>query len=163
MQSDRTVAIRDLHSADAELAAALHAAGFERDPWPASAFSELLTTPGTFGALAFEADAPLGLLLCRAAADESEILTITVVEAARRRGIGCLLLAKGLARARMLGVRKLFLEVAVDNAPAIGLYRRAGFEQIAMRPGYYLRDSPPGRVDAAVMSLDLERPLDAEF
>ena len=156
MEPDRAIGIRDLHPVDAGLASALHAAGFDNDPWPARAFSELLATPGTFGVLAFEGDAPLGLLLCRAAADECEILTITVVEAARRRGVGRLLLANGLARARLLGVRTLFLEVAVDNAPAIGLYRQAGFEQIASRPAYYLRDDPPGRVDATVMSLDLK-------
>lgn len=163
MQSDRATGIRDLSPADAGLAAALHAAGFDDDPWPARAFSELLATPGTFGVLAFEGDAPLGLLLCRAAADECEVLTITVVEAARRRGVGRLLLANGLARARVLGVRTLFLEVAVDNAPAIGLYRHAGFAQIASRPAYYLRDDPLRRVDAAVMSLDLEQHSDAKF
>ncbi|TQV79908.1 GNAT family N-acetyltransferase [Denitrobaculum tricleocarpae] len=156
MHSDRAIEIRDLRPADAALAAALHADGFGQDPWPVSAFSELLATPGTFGFLAFEAAAPLGFLLCRAAADECEILTITVLEAARRRSVGSLLLSHGLNHAAAIGVRNVFLEVAVDNAAAISLYRRAGFAQTAVRPAYYRRKNPQQRVDAAVMALTLE-------
>jgi hypothetical protein len=43
------------------------------------------------------------------------------------------------------------LEVRADNAGAIALYERFGFERISVRRGYY-----PGGVDAWVMRL---RPL----
>ena len=41
------------------------------------------------------------------------------------------------------------LEVRADNAAAIRLYRRHGFERLAVRRGYY----QPGDVDAWVMRL----------
>lgn len=162
MQSSGTTQIRDLHLADAALAAALHSACFEDDPWPVSAFSDLLAIPGTFGLLAIEADAPLGFLLCRAAADECEVLTLAVLATAQRRGIGRSLLLRGFEHAEALGARRVFLEVAVDNTAAIGLYRCVGFTQTALRPAYYRRRKPQKRVDAAVMSLGLSGCLDAE-
>jgi ribosomal-protein-alanine N-acetyltransferase len=48
------------------------------------------------------------------------------------------------------GVKKIFLEVAADNAAAIALYERAGFARIAVRPKYY-----NGAADAVVMSKNL--------
>ncbi len=155
MHFGRNMSIRNLHLTDSVLTAALHASCFVDDPWPASAFSDLLAIPGTFGFLAFEADAPLGLLLCRVAADECEILTLAVLETAQRQGIGRSLLTQGITRAGNSGARRVFLEVAVDNTAAIGLYRHAGFAQTAVRPGYYRRNNPSQRVDAAVMSLVL--------
>ena len=46
----------------------------------------------------------------------------------------------------------MMLEVRRDNSPAIGLYRRFGFETISQRPNYY-----GGGIDALVMSVDLPR------
>ena len=42
-------------------------------------------------------------------------------------GAGRHLLAAAIGAMLAAGVRRLFLEVAVDNAPAIGLYRAFGF------------------------------------
>ena len=50
--------------------------------------------------------------------------------------------------AKISGVRKVLLEVAVDNAPAQKLYASAGFEPLAVRRGYY---QPSGK-DALVMT-----------
>ena len=51
----------------------------------------------------------------------------------RRLGIGTALLEHALAWARSVGVRKVNLEVFATNAPAIGLYRRMGFEEEGRR------------------------------
>jgi ribosomal-protein-alanine N-acetyltransferase len=50
----------------------------------------------------------------------------------------------------------MHLEVAVDNAAALRLYRRAGFAEAGRRRGYYER--PGGRVDALVLTRVLHGP-----
>jgi ribosomal-protein-alanine N-acetyltransferase len=57
-------------------------------------------------------------------------------------------------RADQAGADSMFLEVAVDNAPAIALYEAAGFAAVGRRPGYYDRGAA-GRVDALILRLDL--------
>jgi len=47
----------------------------------------------------------------------------------------------------------VLLEVRADNPPAIALYQRFGFEQLAVRRRYY----QPGDVDALVMRHRLPR------
>ena len=60
-----------------------------------------------------------GFLILRMAADEAEILNFGVVPWARRKGLGRELLEAALILARELGIRSIFLEVAVDNAAAL--------------------------------------------
>jgi putative acetyltransferase len=57
-------------------------------------------------------------------------LGIAVHDAWHRRGIGTALLAAAIDHAdNWLGLGKITLNVATDNAPAIALYRKFGFEQ----------------------------------
>jgi [ribosomal protein S18]-alanine N-acetyltransferase len=79
--------------------------------------------------------------------DEAWIQNIGVRRSAQRRGIGRRLLEALLAEAERRNVRKVLLEVAVDNAPAQRLYARYGFEGIGLRKGYY----QPSNTDALVM------------
>ncbi|AQR63281.1 ribosomal-protein-alanine acetyltransferase [Brevundimonas sp. LM2] len=132
----------------AEALAALHAEAFD-SPWSASAFAGLLGQPGVL--LRAETD---GFVLVQLAADEAEILTLAVRPSARRRGTGSRLVAAVSDRAFDLGARRLFLEVAEDNAPARALYAALGFEPAGRRPCYYARsDGPP--VDALLLVLNL--------
>jgi ribosomal-protein-alanine N-acetyltransferase len=55
---------------------------------------------------------------------------------------------------RDCGAARMFLEVAVDNAPAIALYRRFGLSQAGRRPRYYL--TPAGPVDAIILTKALD-------
>lgn len=156
--SDR-IQIRNLVLTDVVLAAALHVLCFEDRPWKADTFADLLATPGTFGLLAHGEQEPYGFLLCRAVAEECEILTLAVAPPWRRHGVARDLLQAGFRRAAEHRAQTLFLEVAVDNKPAVDLYRGMGFAQVAVRPGYYRRTEPPRQVDALVMS----RPLHGDF
>ncbi len=83
--------------------------------------------------------------------DSAEILTVGVVPAGRRRGIGRRLLADLLDEARRRGAVEVFLEVREDNTAARGLYRSEGFAELGRRRGYYAG----GRVDAITMRKDL--------
>ena len=89
------------------------------------------------------------------AKDESEILSVVVAASAQGRGLAGKLLHLHLRRLAGFGVRTVFLEVGENNTPAIRLYRRAGFEQVSRRQGYYQDDA--GRQTAAlVLRCDLE-------
>ncbi len=113
--------------------ARLHAAAFP-DPWSEAALAGLL---GASGALALIADD--GFILLRALAGEAEILTLAVQPDGRRRGLGQALVAGAAAAAHDAGAESLFLEVAEDNAPALSLYARCGFEPVGRRNAYYRR------------------------
>ncbi len=127
--------------------ARLHAACFGVPrPWTAAEFAALLADPAVF-VCARRGGAALG----RVAADEAELLTIAVEPAARRQGLGRALLAEVLAQAAARGAARLFLEVAADNAPALKLYRAAGFAEAGRRRGYYA-GSGRAPVDAIVMA-----------
>ena len=67
------------------------------------------------------------MILCRVVAGEAEILTVAVGPAGapprRRPGPGD---GRPAGVARQAGAGAMFLEVAVDNAAAIGLYERLG-------------------------------------
>jgi ribosomal-protein-alanine N-acetyltransferase len=124
--------------AHADVLAAIHAACFPDESWSADAMRSVLAIPGTFGALAPGGDEPpAGMILARVAADECEILTLGVLPETRRAGIARRLLAGTLKRAAAAGARKVFLEVAEDNAPALALYAAMGFAAIGRRPDYY--------------------------
>lgn len=128
----------------------LHDKAFPK-PWTALEFDELLKSPGAFAVLG-EADDPAqakGFILCRSIAGEAEILTIAVDPAARRRGWGAALVEIAAGIAVETGSNAMFLEVAVDNAPAIALYGATGFAKVGLRKGYY--PHPDGAKDALVM------------
>ena len=83
--------------------------------------------------------------------DVSQVMTIGVAPAVQRQGLGSALLAALVERSRELGASAVLLEVAVDNAPAMALYERFGFEILTRRRRYY----QPGDVDAWTMRLEL--------
>lgn len=139
-------------AAETPAMAAAHALAFEAS-WREDEFEDLLEGEGIYGFLA-EDDEPLGVILCRVAVDEVEVLTLGVTPTARRNGVAQALMTAALAVARQRGAAQAFLEVAVDNEAAIALYERLGFHRAGKRLYYYDRGEA-GRMDALVMRLDL--------
>ena len=144
-------------AAETPAMAAAHAHCFDA-PWREDEFEDLLEGEGIFGFLADDG-APLGVIVCRIAADEMEVLTLGVPPGARRRGIGLALMTAALQQARARRASAAFLEVDVANAAAVALYERLGFQVAGLRRGYYDRGAA-GKADALVMRLDL-RPASA--
>ena len=66
-----------------------------------------------------------------------EIIKIATSPNFRRRGIAEELLRRLFEFGRANGYEGVILEVNDKNLPAIGLYRKAGFEQIHVRKRYY--------------------------
>ncbi len=121
-----------------ETVARLHGLCFD-DPWTAAAVKEVLAMPGAFGLLARRGEDPAGFVLCRAAADECEVLALGVLSEHRGAGLGSRLLAAAREVVAASGVRRLFLEVAEDNAAARAFYGAHGFREAGRRKGYYRR------------------------
>jgi [ribosomal protein S18]-alanine N-acetyltransferase len=129
--------------------AAMHRVCFPDDPWDADALARILALPGSFGFLAWQDDRPAGFILARDLGGEAEILSLGVLPARRRRGIGRALLAAvaGEAAARRSGA--IVLEVATDNEAARRLYAAFGFAAAGRRPRYYRRIA--GTADALIL------------
>jgi ribosomal-protein-alanine N-acetyltransferase len=133
--------------AHADALAAIHALSFSpADAWSANVIGLQLGLPNVFGLY----DARGAVVLVRVVADESEILTIAVIPTLRRQGIARALLDLAMDRARDMGARMMFLEVAVSNHAAQALYDRTGFLRVGRRARYY-----PGGADALVLRADL--------
>ncbi len=134
-----TVSYSELTESDAPRCAELEALLFDGDnPWPAAAFQRELAAEHISYIAAREEDTLVGYAgisrLGRTPPYEFEIHTIGVDPAYQGRGIGRGLLMRLLEFA---GGGAVFLEVRTDNAAAIGLYKSAGFVNVAVRKRYY--------------------------
>ncbi len=78
------------------------------------------------------------------------IITIDILAAVRRSGLGSSLLRAAEARLRAGGSRAVCLETAVDNAAALSFYKRHGYSVITTSPRYYSNG-----VDALVLQKEL--------
>ncbi|TXH81376.1 MAG: N-acetyltransferase [Rhizobium sp.] len=122
----------------------LHGERFPRI-WDETEFQGLLGQDTTFGFVARQTNAILkkalpGFVLARHAAGEGEILTIAVNAKLGRTGLGWRLMQAALRETRNRGGETMFLEVDGGNQPALGLYRKLGFETVGERKAYYVSD-----------------------
>ncbi|MBI4419561.1 MAG: ribosomal protein S18-alanine N-acetyltransferase [Gemmatimonadetes bacterium] len=124
------------------------------DPWPGTAFQELL------GDLAWVADHRgelMGYLFARAVAGEAEILNLAVRQDRRRQRLGHRLLSAALAEFQRARVATVYLEVRESNAEGRAFYESQGFREVGRRRSYYQKP----REDALVLArrTDPERAL----
>lgn len=140
---------------DADELARCHASLFS-EAWNAQSFAQLLSHPGSTSLVACHGNPRkiVGFIVAQLAADEAEILTFGVAADWQRKGLGRRLI-EGLRRAAQRGeAKRLFLEVADDNVPALVLYSRMGFKDVNRRKDYYSR-ADGGKADALVLTLAL--------
>ncbi|MCL1805124.1 MAG: ribosomal protein S18-alanine N-acetyltransferase [Clostridiales bacterium] len=81
--------------------------------------------------------------------DEGHITNIAVIPKAQGKKLGKMLLHAMIQWAWGNGLSHMTLEVRTDNHVAINLYKKTGFIDAGVRPGYY----DDGRTDAMVMWL----------
>ncbi len=139
----------------AVLCAAVHKTSFLA-PWSVESFAGLLRTQNVTVILLYSGqDQVVGLLLSQVLVDEAEILTFCVHPQFRRQGWGLKMLTGLCDNLRRKKVCAVFLEVAIDNSGAHGIYKAFGFQSIAKRKNYY---SKKGRYyDADVMKIFLSQ------
>lgn len=85
--------------------------------------------------------------------DEAHLLNISIAVPWQGKGHGRQLLAHMMDIARERGALNMFLEVRPSNHSALGLYESMGFNEMAVRRGYY--PAPNGREDAVLMGASL--------
>lgn len=130
---------------DCHAVSILHGERFPR-PWGDGEFHSLLSQDTVFGFVARQTNAILkkplaGFVLAREVAGEGEILTIAVQPKLARSGLGWRLMQAAMREVRNRGGESMFLEVDGANVPAIGLYRKLGFEKVGERRAYYVDES----------------------
>lgn len=147
------VGIRRLEAADLERLAALERC--QARPWSHDQLEAVLNDTGCCVLGAEAAGQLVGHAVVARLPFEAELQAMLVTPDMRRRGLAAALLDAVLEQCRHWDSERVLLEVRAGNAPAISLYRRAGFSEDGRRRGYY----PPiegvadtSREDAILMS-----------
>jgi len=146
-----SVTLRGLTDDDLDDLVAMEHELFGPGAWSRQSLAEEIVGPGRWYVGAESEGALIGYAGLWFDGDDAQVMTVGTRPEAQGRGVGRLLLDALLDRARELRAGAMFLEVRVDNDPALALYRRAGFEQIGLRKRYY----QPENVDAWTMRKDL--------
>ena len=75
--------------------------------------------------------------------DEIEIIKICIIKSHQRKNYGSILINE----IKKLNIKKIFIEVSIENVNAINFYLKNGFQKIGVRKGYYANDKS-SRLDA---------------
>lgn len=149
--------LREATLGDVEAIMRIERASFPTDAWSDDMMTADVASEHTVYLAVVEPDGTLigyGGILAPSGSGDADVQTIAMADAARGRGWGRRLMTALWERAAARRARALFLEVRADNPVAQALYLSMGFEQIAVRPGYY----KPDNVDALIMRADLLTP-----
>ena len=85
----------------------------------------------------------IGFVIFYHVKDEIEIIQIGIMKACQRKNYGSSIINK---IKKLNDIRKIFLEVSVENTQAINFYLKNGFKKIGIRKAYYNRNKK--KVDA---------------
>ena len=135
----RSPSIRVARAQDLAELIALEARCFVGDRLSARQYRAHLRSPRAWLALVAQGKDVLGsaLVFFRSDTRRARLYSIAVDPAARGLGLGVRLLRAAEQAARARGATHLRLEVRIDNAAAIALYRAQGYQEFGRRAGYY--------------------------
>ena len=91
-----------------------------------------------------------GFILTEREGDLAHIITLDVLEPYRRQSVASLLLHAAEQEAASHGVTSVYLETATTNKPAIALWKKHGYRELATIENYYASG-----LDAFQMDKDL--------
>jgi len=121
-------------------------------PWSLGNFRDSVTA-GYDCWIVAHGESVIGYAILMVALDEAHLLNFAVSSDWQNQGIGRAFLAHVVHVAREAGAQIVYLEVRPSNVAARHLYRKMGFQQIAIRPEYY--PASAGREDALFLGLTL--------
>ena len=121
-------------------------------PWSRGNFSDSLKSGYPACVLLHDAKI-IGYALMMMVLDEAHLLNLSIAKLYQKQGLGRLLLEHMIEMAKNQGATDMFLEVRPSNISAIALYENIGFNEMAIRRGYYPAHN--GREDAVLMGLAL--------
>lgn len=121
-------------------------------PWTRGNFSDSLNS-GYSAWVLLEQGKVIGYALLMMVLDEAHLLNLSIAKSYQKQGLGRLLLENMLKIAKNHHAANMFLEVRPSNISAIALYENIGFNEMAIRRGYY--PAANGREDAVLMGLAL--------
>ena len=113
-----------------------HAAAFGGKGWSETEFARYLDDPNVF-----LHGTDLSFVVLRRAGPEAEILTFATDPDCQGNGLATRNLERAMRLLAQQGVQDIFLDVAVDNIPALALYARCGFTEFSRRHNYYKNDT----------------------
>ncbi len=122
------------------------------DPWPPAALLGELTPDQLRLPLVLEIDGTLrGYLMGWLVVDQLHILNFATDPDFQRRGLGTILLREAARQGEKLRMEEFTLEVRQSNDAALGFYKKHGFRETGVRPGYYVDNGE----DAIIMACPL--------
>ncbi len=105
--------------------------------WTERRVQRSIADPATNVAVLRHGGELLGFAIMQYGDDEAHISLFAVRASQRRNGLGSALLAWLEATAQVAGIRTIKLEARAGNAAAKAFYRRHGFAEAGLSPGYY--------------------------
>jgi [ribosomal protein S18]-alanine N-acetyltransferase len=121
-------------------------------PWSRGNFSDSLNSG--YSCWTMELNGKItGYAVLMMVLDEAHLLNIGVAKSQQGQGLGRQLLEHMMAVGVKHGGLNMFLEVRPSNKAAITLYEKIGFNEMAIRKGYY--PAKNGREDAVLMGMAL--------
>lgn len=140
------VEIRKMTEQDVPQAAELEAANFSM-PWSEKAFYDQLQNKDALYMVAAVDGKILGVCGLMKSFEEADICNVSVDESCRNQGIASKMLTELMDEGIKRGITAFTLEVRAGNASAIHLYKKLGFQEEGIRPGFYERP----KEDAVIM------------
>jgi ribosomal-protein-alanine N-acetyltransferase len=121
-------------------------------PWSLGNFRDSVTAGYDCWVVA-HGEAVIGYAILMIALDEAHLLNFAVASEWQNQGVGRAFLGHMVEVAKQAQAQIVYLEVRPSNVAARHLYRKMGFQQIAIRPEYY--PATHGREDALFLGLTL--------
>ena len=119
-------------------------------PWTRGNFVDSLNS-GYCAWVLEDKEKVIGYALMMLVLDEAHLLNLSIAKNNQKQGLGRYLLEYMVDIAKNNQMAHMFLEVRHSNISAIVLYENLGFNEMAIRRGYY--PAANGREDAILMGL----------